>query len=198
MDLDFTPEQEMLRETGAPACAQRHAGLDVVRQMEDDPIGYPDKFWQQLAELGLLGMTLPEEHGGSGHDDARRGGRLQGARSGAGAVAALRELGDERGRHRSRPGSDAQQRRVAAADLVAARRSSRPRGSSRAAASGPTACSCAADADGDGWRLTGTKRHVAFAPAADRLLVLARDRRRDPIAAPRRPAGRRASRSPSR
>ena len=46
-------------------CA-RHCGLDVVRQMEDDPIGYSDKFWQQLAELGLLGMTLPEEYGGSG------------------------------------------------------------------------------------------------------------------------------------
>ena len=34
--------------------------------MEDDPIGYSDKFWQQLADLGLLGMTLPEEYGGSG------------------------------------------------------------------------------------------------------------------------------------
>ena len=39
------------------------AGLDLetVREVEDDPIGYPDKFWAQLAELGLLGMTLPEE-----------------------------------------------------------------------------------------------------------------------------------------
>ena len=32
----------------------------------------------------------------------------------------------------------------------------------------------AATADGDGWRLDGVKRHVAFAQAADRLLVLAR------------------------
>ena len=29
MDLDFTPEQEMLRETVRGVCA-RHAGLDVV------------------------------------------------------------------------------------------------------------------------------------------------------------------------
>jgi alkylation response protein AidB-like acyl-CoA dehydrogenase len=65
MDLDFTPEQDMLREAVAGVCA-RYAGLDVVRQLENDPIGYPDKFWEQLAELGLLGMTLPEEHGGSG------------------------------------------------------------------------------------------------------------------------------------
>ena len=40
--------------------------------------------------------------------------------------------------------------------------------------SGPTACSCAPRADGDGWRLDGVKRHVPFARAADRLLVLAR------------------------
>ena len=65
MDLDFTPEQDMLREAVAGVCA-RHASLDVVRQMENDPIGYPDKLWEQLAELGLLGMTLPEELGGSG------------------------------------------------------------------------------------------------------------------------------------
>ncbi len=39
MDLDFTPEQDMLREAVAGVCA-RHCGLDVVRAMEDDPIGY--------------------------------------------------------------------------------------------------------------------------------------------------------------
>ena len=40
--------------------------LDVVRQLEDDPNGYPEKLWLQLAELGLLGLTLPEAWGGSG------------------------------------------------------------------------------------------------------------------------------------
>ena len=65
MDLDLTPEQELLRETVRGVCA-RHAGPEIVRQMEDDPIGYPEKFWLQLAELGLLGLTLPEVWGGSG------------------------------------------------------------------------------------------------------------------------------------
>ena len=40
MDLDFTAEQELLRETVRGVCA-RHAGLDVVRALEDDPVGYP-------------------------------------------------------------------------------------------------------------------------------------------------------------
>ena len=39
---------------------------------------------------------------------------------------------------------------------------------------GPDGVQLRAEADGDGWRLTGTKRHVPFASAADRLLVLAR------------------------
>src|SRR4051812_10350368 len=65
MDLDFTPEQLLLRDTVRGVCA-RHAGLDVVRQLEDDPIGYPEKFWVQLSELGLTGLTIAEEWGGSG------------------------------------------------------------------------------------------------------------------------------------
>ena len=39
---------------------------------------------------------------------------------------------------------------------------------------GPNGVQLAATADGDGWRLDGVKRHVGFARAADRLLVLAR------------------------
>src|SRR5213078_3062310 len=56
MDLDFTPEQELLAETVRGLCA-RHCGLDVVRQLEDDPVGYPEKLWLQLAEMGLLDMS---------------------------------------------------------------------------------------------------------------------------------------------
>src|SRR5215217_422600 len=64
MDLDFSPEQELLRETVRGVCG-RHAGPDVVRTMEDDPVGYPEELWRQLGELGLIGLTLPERWGGS-------------------------------------------------------------------------------------------------------------------------------------
>src|ERR1700730_8338679 len=65
MDLDLSPEQDLLRDMVRGVCS-RHADLTVVRQMEDDPIGYPPEFWSQLVSLGLVGMTIPEEFGGSG------------------------------------------------------------------------------------------------------------------------------------
>ena len=65
MDLDFTEEQEMLRDMVRGMCAE-YAPLELVRKMEDDPIGYPSDFWKQLGELGLLGLTLPEKYDGGG------------------------------------------------------------------------------------------------------------------------------------
>src|SRR4029453_903295 len=65
LDLTFTQEQEMLREVVRNLCAE-HAPLTVVRQLEDDPVGHPVALWKQLAALDLLGLLLPEEHGGSG------------------------------------------------------------------------------------------------------------------------------------
>ena len=65
MDLDFSEEQEMLRETVRSVC-EKYAPIEVVRKFEDDPVGYPADLWAQLGSLGLLGLTLPEQYGGSG------------------------------------------------------------------------------------------------------------------------------------
>src|SRR3954451_18513380 len=64
MDLDFTQEQDILRETVRGLTA-RHADLGVVRELENDPLGYPKDFWSKLGESGLTGLTLPEKWGGS-------------------------------------------------------------------------------------------------------------------------------------
>ncbi len=171
MDLDFTPEQELLRETVAGVCA-RHANLEVVRQLEDDPLGYPEKFWLQLAELGLIGLTLPEEHGGSGM-------------SMLDAMVVYHELGRAlapsphfvssvmSGGVLARAGTDEQQAawlpRIAAGEVIVTPAWLEPK-----RGFGPAGVQLRAEPDGDGWRLTGTKQHVQFAQAADQLLVLAR------------------------
>ena len=65
MNFGFTQEQEMLRDMVRGICAE-YSSVDVVRELEDDPTGYSADFWKQLAELDLLGLTLPEHYGGSG------------------------------------------------------------------------------------------------------------------------------------
>ena len=65
LDLEFDQEQELLRQTVRDVLG-RHCPLEVVRQMEDDPVGYPAPLWEQLGELDLIGLLLPEEYGGSG------------------------------------------------------------------------------------------------------------------------------------
>ena len=100
MDLDFTDEQEMLRETVRGVC-EKHASLDGRPRGR----GRPDR----LPGLVLEAARRPRPARAHdlrgvrrlGHDDARRGGRLRGARARARAVAALRQLGAERGRARA-------------------------------------------------------------------------------------------------
>ena len=65
MDLKFNEEQEILRET-LRSLLEEHAPISVVREMEDDPVGFPREMWKELGELGMLGITIPEEFGGAG------------------------------------------------------------------------------------------------------------------------------------
>jgi len=63
MDFDFTEEQTMLRGLARELLAAECSPRDVRTQM-DDPTGYSETLWQQLAETGLLGISIDEAHGG--------------------------------------------------------------------------------------------------------------------------------------
>ena len=47
MDMDFTSEQDLLRESVRRTC-ERHCGMDVVRKLENDPVGYSPALWSAL------------------------------------------------------------------------------------------------------------------------------------------------------
>jgi alkylation response protein AidB-like acyl-CoA dehydrogenase len=65
MNLDLTEEQEMLR-TSARDFLTKECPKSLVRLLEEDEKGYSPELWSKMAELGWLGLVLPEEYGGMG------------------------------------------------------------------------------------------------------------------------------------
>src|SRR5437879_489521 len=65
MDIGFSEEQELLRDT-ARKFLDSECPTHFVRRMMDTQDAITDEFWRQLAENGWLGITYPEDAGGSG------------------------------------------------------------------------------------------------------------------------------------
>ncbi|MFK8023557.1 MAG: acyl-CoA dehydrogenase family protein [Ilumatobacter sp.] len=67
MNFAFTEEQEALRETVRAFLEAKSSEEAVREQMETDK-GYDDAVWSQMGEqMGLQGLAVPEEYGGSGY-----------------------------------------------------------------------------------------------------------------------------------
>ncbi|MGH7333081.1 MAG: acyl-CoA dehydrogenase family protein [Candidatus Rokuibacteriota bacterium] len=65
MDFSFSPDQQLLK-NAARAFLDEHCKPAFVRTMFDDPRGESEALWKEIAQLGWLGLALPEEAGGSG------------------------------------------------------------------------------------------------------------------------------------
>ncbi len=65
MDFGFSEEQEMLRQS-ARALLEKECPSTVVRKLMDDERGFDPALWKKMAELGWLGLVIPEEYGGGG------------------------------------------------------------------------------------------------------------------------------------
>jgi alkylation response protein AidB-like acyl-CoA dehydrogenase len=65
MDFGFSEQQDLLR-ASARQFLERECPPDVVRRLSDDPQGDSADLWQKMAELGWMGLVLPETYGGSG------------------------------------------------------------------------------------------------------------------------------------
>jgi alkylation response protein AidB-like acyl-CoA dehydrogenase len=171
LDLNFSAEQDMLRETVRGVCAST-SPFPVVRELQDDPIGYSADLWKQLSHLDLLGLLLPEEHGGSGMTAVE-------------GVVLYEEFGRSlapsphfvscvlSGGALARSGS-AELQGEWLPKIVSGEAVLTPAWLEPENGFGPKGVQLRAVADGDGFVLSGTKRHVAFAKAAARLVVLAR------------------------
>ena len=65
MDLSFSEEQEMLWKSARDFLADKCAKT-LVREMEEDERGYVPELWQEMADLGWVGLPFPEKYGGGG------------------------------------------------------------------------------------------------------------------------------------
>jgi alkylation response protein AidB-like acyl-CoA dehydrogenase len=65
MNFDLNEEQKILKNSARSFLAKHCTGT-FVRQMAKDEKGYSDDLWHKMAELGWLGILVPEEYGGSG------------------------------------------------------------------------------------------------------------------------------------
>ena len=67
MKLVLDGAQTMLARTAGELMA-KHDPISRLRSLRDqrDELGYTPELWQEMAELGWIGIPLPEEHGGLG------------------------------------------------------------------------------------------------------------------------------------
>ena len=65
MDFSLTEEQQILSRT-AREFLEAECPTTVVREAENSEEGYLPDLWKKMANLGWLGVSLPENYGGIG------------------------------------------------------------------------------------------------------------------------------------
>jgi alkylation response protein AidB-like acyl-CoA dehydrogenase len=65
MNLELTPEQQLLADTVEELLQKRYTPADRLALLRSDA-GWSRELWHLYAELGVLGLAIGEQHGGSG------------------------------------------------------------------------------------------------------------------------------------
>ena len=170
MDFRLNDEQRMLQDTVARLMREQYT-FENRQKFLDSEEGFSRDMWAQYAELGLLGIGLPEQYGGYGSaielmvvaEQLGRGLILEPYLATVVLGGALIELA----------GSEAQKEdllgRLIGGELLLAFAHGEPQ--SRYSLS---EVQTRAEKDGDGWTLSGDKAVVLHGDRADLLIVSAR------------------------
>jgi alkylation response protein AidB-like acyl-CoA dehydrogenase len=67
MNFGFTEEQELLR-AEVRKFLDQNASMEEVRRIAESDESFDRSLWSRMAELGWIGLVIPEEHGGLGLD----------------------------------------------------------------------------------------------------------------------------------
>lgn len=170
MDFTFTPEQRQLRdEVGRFAREVLNEGL-IERDRQQE---FRRDLWTRCAEMGLTGLPIPEEYGGTGLDPLTAAIALEalgyGCRDGGlvfsicahllSCVVPIWKHGSEEQKRRYLPG-------LCDGTLIGVHAMTEP-------GSGSDAFNLLtrAEPDGDGFRINGTKMFISNGPVADVVIV---------------------------
>ena len=63
--IEFSEEQNMLLDTAGEFC-KTHASIALVRAGIEDDQSVKSEVWEEMADLGWMGIIVPEEYGGLG------------------------------------------------------------------------------------------------------------------------------------
>ena len=172
MNFAFSEEQEELRRTVRAFLDQKSPESEVRRLMDTEQ-GYDEAVWRQMGEqMGLQGLIVPEEFGGSGYSYVElivvleeMGRSLLCApyfATVALAANALIHSGDDQAKKEFLPG-------IASGETIATVAFTEPSGKWDEAG-----ITMAATKSGDDWKLSGTKMFVLDGHTADLIIVAAR------------------------
>jgi len=170
VDFDFSPEQYTLRDE-ARRFLEQQCPTSHVREFIDDPTGWSRALWKQMADLGWMALPFPEESGGLGQgflDLVLLLGELGRVVAPVPFLSSIGQAGQVVLRH----GSPEQHSRflpsIASGEGIATVAIAEKSGSYDDAG-----IETRAEQAGGAWRLTGEKRYVLDAPAADLFVVAA-------------------------
>jgi L-prolyl-PCP dehydrogenase len=172
MDFSFTDDQNALRET-IVKFAQSVLNEGVARRDRDQE--FPRELWRRCGEIGLPGLPIPEEYGGTGLDPLSTAIALEalgyGCHDGGlvfslcahllSCVVPLWRHGTEEQKRRYLPG-------LCNGTLIGVHAMSEPGSGSDA-----FALVTKAQRDGAGFRINGTKTFISNGPVADVVIVFA-------------------------
>jgi alkylation response protein AidB-like acyl-CoA dehydrogenase len=139
----------------------------------DESEAYPAELYARMAELGMFGITVPEELGGAGADVVSYAHVMEELSRGYASVADQCGLVELVGTLLAQHGTQAQQERFLRPLLKAERRCAYAITEAEAG-SDVSAIRTTAARTPDGWRLSGGKLWIHNAPVADFAVVLAR------------------------
>ena len=173
MNFAFSEEQEELRKT-VRSFLDAKSPETAVRELMETAEGYDTAVWNQMgAEMGLQGLIIPEEFGGSGYSYVELGVVLEEMGRSllcapffstvALAANALLHSGDEAAKKAYLPG-------IASGETIATLAFTEPSGKWDEAGITMTA----SGSGSDGWTLEGTKSFVLDGHTASLIIVAAR------------------------